>query len=69
MSTPGPTKNVRAFSPSRMTLDMRGRLVANKEAVFMSGGIQNEINAAKKLGEALAIVRAKKKASIPDPDK
>jgi hypothetical protein len=42
-----------------MSLDLRGRLVANKEVVFASELIKEEIEAAKILGRALATLREK----------
>lgn len=43
-----------------MSMDMRGKLVANKERVFASERIQSEIRAAKILGRALNKVRKKR---------
>jgi hypothetical protein len=39
--------------PPAMSLDMRGRLVADKRVVFNSGLMHGEINAAIKLGRLL----------------
>lgn len=63
MSTSAPAKKAKRYLPVFMSLDMRGRLVANKQMVFASGPIRSEIEAAKTLGKALAAVRAKKRAA------
>src|SRR5690606_5106409 len=49
-----------------MSMDMRGKLVANKERVFASERIQGEIRAAKTLGRALEKVRERDAAKSLD---
>jgi len=41
-----------------VSLDMRGRLVADKAAVFQSGRMNSEIDAARDLGRVLKSMRA-----------
>lgn len=62
MTASAPAKKGFRYLPAIMSLDMRGRLVADKRYVFAYGPIQAEIGAAKTLGKALAAVRAKKLA-------
>lgn len=60
MNNPNPPKpKVKVWQLAKLvSLDMRGRLVADKSAVFESGRMSSEIDAARDLGRVLKSMRA-----------
>lgn len=60
MTASAPAKKKNRYLP--VSLDMRGRLVADKRYVFSYGPFKAEIGAAKVLGRALAAAKEKKRA-------